>query len=111
MTDTAASVQDTVEETVDGWLSAFNDALERGDAEAASELFLDTSFWRDLVAFTWNIKTVENPDGIERMLSETLDRVGPRDFRTTEPPAEAEGVIEAWLAFETEAGRAPATCV
>ena len=105
MTDTAPAVQDTVEETVDGWLSDFNDALERGDAEAASELFLDTSFWRDLVALTWNIKTVENPDGIERMLSETLGRAKPRAFRTTEPPAEGEGVIEAWLAFETEVGR------
>ncbi len=105
MTDIAPSTQDTVEETVNGWLSAFNDALERGDAEAASELFLDTSFWRDLVAFTWNIKTVENPDGIERMLSATLDQARPRDFRLTEPPSEAQGVIEAWLAFETEGGR------
>jgi putative flavoprotein involved in K+ transport len=40
---------------VEQWLSSFEDALTRGDAAAASELFLEESFWRDLVAFTWNI--------------------------------------------------------
>ena len=29
----------------------------------------------------------------------------PRGWRTTEPPAEAEGVTEAWIEFETEVGR------
>ena len=29
----------------------------------------------------------------------------PRGFATTEPPAEAEGVTEAWFEFETETGR------
>ena len=41
------------------WLGRFEDALAAGDGAAAAELFLDDSFWRDLVAFTWNIKTVE----------------------------------------------------
>ena len=53
---------------VDQWLSRFDEALTAGDAAAASELFLDDSYWRDLVAFTWNIKTVEGPDGVRDML-------------------------------------------
>ena len=48
---------------VDQWLSRFEDALTEGDSAAAAELFADDGFWRDLVAFTWNIKTVEGPDG------------------------------------------------
>ena len=39
------------------------------------------------------------------MLEHTLPHVKARGFGTTEPPAEADGVTEAWLAFETEAGR------
>jgi putative flavoprotein involved in K+ transport len=95
----------TASEQVDTWLAAFNDALERGDAEAASGLFLETCFWRDLVAFTWNLRTVEGPAGVRDLLEHTLAHARPRGFRTTEEPAEAEGVTEAWLAFETEAGR------
>jgi len=34
------------------WLSGFDDALARGDAEAAAAQFAETCFWRDLVAFS-----------------------------------------------------------
>src|SRR6478609_8186396 len=95
----------TATETAERWLAAFNGALEKGDTAAVSELFLETSFWRDLVALTWNVTTVENPDGIRAMLDATLAHTRPRGFRTTEPATETEGVIEAWIAFETEAGR------
>jgi putative flavoprotein involved in K+ transport len=87
------------------WLSRFDQALTRGDAAAASELFAADCFWRDLVAFTWNITTVEGPDGVREMLEHTLAHAQPTDWRTTEEPAHAEGVTEAWLAFETAVGR------
>ena len=90
---------------VDQWLSSFDEALTSGDAAAASELFLDDSYWRDLVAFTWNIKTVEGPEGVRDMLEHNLERTKPSNWATTEEPTEAEGVTEAWLAFETDIGR------
>ena len=39
------------------------------------------------------------------MLGETLAGAKPRNWRVTEPPDEADGVVTAWLEFETEAGR------
>jgi putative flavoprotein involved in K+ transport len=90
---------------VDGWLSSFEAALTEGDSEAAAALFAEESFWRDLVAFTWNIKTLEGPAEVKEMLDHTLGQVKPRGWRTVEPPAEAEGVTEAWIEFETEVGR------
>src|SRR3954469_22494532 len=102
MTETA------VAPTVDQWLEGFADALERGDAAAAAERFLDDSYWRDLVAFTWKLKTVERPDEIRDMLAHTLEHVRPTGWRVTDPPTEAEGVTEAWLQFETAAGRGQA---
>jgi putative flavoprotein involved in K+ transport len=90
---------------VDQWLSRFDAALAQGDAAAAAELFLDDSYWRDLVAFTWNLKTVEGPAEIRDMLEHTLAHTKPHGWHTTEEPTETEGVIEAWLAFETEVGR------
>jgi putative flavoprotein involved in K+ transport len=106
MTDTTtAPEQQTAAQTVDAWLDDFNAALEAQDATRAAELFATTSFWRDLVALTWNITTVEGPDGVRDMLEHTLKSAAPHGFHVTEPPAEADGVTEAWLAFETKVGR------
>lgn len=89
----------------DEWLSRFDQALERGDSAAAAELFGEESFWRDLVAFTWNIKTVEGRAGVRDLLEHTLVRTKPRGWRVTEEPSVADGVTEAWIEFETAVGR------
>jgi len=102
MTDTAVEPATT---EVEQWLSRFEEALAAGDSAAAAELFLDDSYWRDLVAFTWNFKTVEGPAGVKDMLDHALAHTRPRGWATIEPPATAEGVTEAWIAFETEIGR------
>ncbi|NKQ52448.1 NAD(P)/FAD-dependent oxidoreductase [Amycolatopsis sp. K13G38] len=86
---------------VDDWLARFESALAARDTSGAAALFTVDSFWRDLIAFTWNIKTVEGRDGIEHLLTACLEHTGASGFRTTEPPAEADGVVEAWIEFET----------
>ena len=101
----APTTSDPVQERVDTWLHDFEDALTAGDVERAAGMFAATSFWRDLVAFTWNLKTVENPDGVADLLRATLDRTGPHGFRTAEPPDEADGITTAWIEFETAVGR------
>jgi putative flavoprotein involved in K+ transport len=92
---------------VTAWLSAFGDALAAGDPAAAAALFTEDCFWRDLVAFTWNIKTLEGRDAISAMLAETLPSVQPGGWAITggEEPADAGGVTEAWIDFETATGR------
>jgi putative flavoprotein involved in K+ transport len=93
------------QERVDAWLAAFESALTDRDVDRAAGMFATTSFWRDLVAFTWNLKTVENPDGVADLLRATLDQTDPTGFRTSEPPDEADGVTTAWIEFETAVGR------
>jgi putative flavoprotein involved in K+ transport len=90
---------------VDQWLSDFGSALSARDTAAAAALFHDESFWRDLVAFTWNLKTVEGPGEIEAMLDTQLEHIQPSGWHVTEPPDTADGVTTAWIAFETAAGR------
>jgi putative flavoprotein involved in K+ transport len=93
--------------TVTSWLSSFDAALRAGDAAAAAALFTEDCFWRDLVAFTWNITTVEGRAGVTDVLEHTLTTVQPSGWRITagEEPAEADGVTEAWIEFETAVGR------
>jgi putative flavoprotein involved in K+ transport len=93
--------------TVTTWLSSFDAALTAGDAAGAAELFTEDCFWRDLIAFTWNITTAEGRPAIVDMLEHTLPGVQPRNWRITEgeEPTQADGVTEAWIQFETAVGR------
>jgi putative flavoprotein involved in K+ transport len=90
---------------VEQWLSRFDEALTRGDSEAAAELFGEPSYWRDLVSFTWNIKTVEGREGVKQMLDHTLAQIKPGGWHATEEPSATDGVTDAWLGFETAVGR------
>src|ERR1700754_2031864 len=100
-----SNVMARVRERVDTWLAEFEEALAVRDIERVAGLFATSSFWRDLIAFTWNIATVEGREGVAELLRTTLDATGPWGFRTTEEPTEAGGVVEAWPVFETAVGR------
>ena len=104
---TATLEQSPAATAVTAWLSDFDAALTAGDAAAAAELFVEDCYWRDLVSFTWNITTAEGRPAIVDMLEHTLPHTQPRDWRITagEEPAEADGVTEAWIQFETAVGR------
>jgi putative flavoprotein involved in K+ transport len=85
-----------------GWLDAFSSALASGEIERASSLFGDECFWRDLVAFTWNVKTMEGRDEIAAMLGDELAAANPTIWRINGEPTQSNGVTEAWIAFETK---------
>ncbi|MBR9892444.1 NAD(P)/FAD-dependent oxidoreductase [bacterium] len=97
----------TVTAEVQDMLDSLNAALEEGDAQAASALFATDSYWRDLIAVTWNLKTVEGPAGVQDMLAAQLKHTKPRSFAVQEGelPGEDGGVITAWITFETAVGR------
>jgi putative flavoprotein involved in K+ transport len=95
----------SLEQRVDGWFSDLQAAFDARDSAAVAGLFAPECYWRDLVSFTWNIKTVEGRDEVAAMVDEVLDRVAPSGFETTEPPTEEGGVVTAWFRFETGVGR------
>ena len=105
MTELLTAPADLAQQRVDAWLADFEGALVARDVERAAGLFATSSFWRDLVSFTWNLTTVEGRDGVAGLLRATLDSTDPRGFTTTEPATEADGVTTAWIAFETAVGR------
>ncbi|CAN5324725.1 NAD(P)/FAD-dependent oxidoreductase [soil metagenome] len=81
----------------DVFLSRLDAALSRGDSAAAADLFAEDCYWRDLVSFTWNIKTCEGRAAIRQMLDATLSTVKPGTWRITETVSDTE----AWFTFET----------
>jgi len=101
----ASPEPDAADAHVTAWLADFESALAERDVEQAAAMFATTSYWRDLVSFSWNITTVEGRDGVADLLRATLDSTDPRGFVVTEPPEEAGGVTSAWIEFETAVGR------
>src|SRR4029079_16517652 len=93
------------QQRVDAWLADFEAAMAVRDIDRGAQKFAIDSFWRDLVAFTWNIKTVEGSDGVADMLGARLSDTAPRSFRTREAPTEDGDVTSAFIEFETAVGR------
>jgi putative flavoprotein involved in K+ transport len=105
MTQTLDTSTQTPTQRAERWLHDFEEALRARDVARAAGMFAATSFWRDLVSFSWNIATVENPEGAAELLTENLDRTDPTSFAVEEPADEAGGVTTAWFTFETAVGR------
>src|ERR1700743_389770 len=97
----------TLSARIQSFLDKFDAALAAGDIDAAVEMFAPECYWRDLVAFTWNIKTMEGRDQVREMLSACLGRAKPRNWKIAEGESatETDGVTECWVSFETGATR------
>ena len=85
------------------WLEALDAALASRDVAAAAALFADDCYWRDFVAFTWNLKTFEGREQIGQMLTDRLDHVAPTGWALAEDATGDAENTEAWINFETGA--------
>lgn len=88
-------------------LDKFGKALEAGDIDTAVNCFQEDCYWRDLVAFTWNLKTMEGRDQIRDMLQATLADTRPTGWTVAdgEEATEDGGITTAWITFETGVAR------
>jgi putative flavoprotein involved in K+ transport len=92
---------------VQAFLDRFGKALEDGRIDEAAGMFAEECYWRDLVAFTWNFRTLEGCGEIRDMLEAQLETVRPAAWKVAEgeEASEADGITEAWITFETEVAR------
>jgi putative flavoprotein involved in K+ transport len=93
------------------WLAAFGDALGGGDGAGIAALFAPECHWRDILAFTWDLRTASGADAIAARLDQALRGVRPRGFalaagRTPPRRVARAGTecIEALFTFETDTG-------
>ena len=93
--------------TVSDFLGAFGKALSDGDVDRAVDLFQTDCYWRDLVTFTWNIKTMEGKDQVRDMLKARLAETKPSNWAIAdgENATDTDGLIESWIQFETDVAR------
>ena len=87
------------------WLITLQKKLASRDAGAVAELFSDDCLWRDFIAFTWNIITIEKRVGVIEMLAARLAHVAPTNFAIDGDVKSTPTDDEFWFTFETAVGR------
>src|SRR3954469_16906899 len=96
----------------DNWLAQFEEALGKPDEALLKTLFHPDSYWRDVLALSWNIQTVNGADDILKELRLHAPGAGPTGFAMAPGRAAPRKVmragtnaIETIFKFETKVGR------
>jgi thioredoxin reductase len=103
--------QETLATIAANWLAQFEKALVKPDDVLLKTLFHPESYWRDVLALTWHIRTVNGFDVILRELKAHVGRAKPTGFKI-DPQRTAPrlvtragtNAIEAIFRFETVEG-------
>lgn len=93
--------------SAENWLSAFGDLLNARDYDRVAGMMHADCYWRDLLTFSWDFKTLHGVDAIKSWLIGTFDKVGAQGFRLEgEPTISAIGehstTLEFFFRFETK---------
>ena len=96
----------------DNWLAQFEEALAKPDDALLKTLFHPDSYWRDVLALSWNIQTLNGADAILKALPPLARSAAPTGFAIDPDRALPRKVmragtnaIEAIFRFETRVGR------
>src|SRR4051794_31297771 len=103
---------DNIDGAVANWPAQFEEAIARPDDGVLNTLFHPDSYWRDVLALSWNIQTINGADAILPELKAHASRAAPVGF-AIDPDRRAPrkvmragtNVIEAIFKFETTVGR------
>jgi len=103
---------DDVSIATENWLTQFESALATSDDTLLKTLFHPESHWRDVLALSWNIQTINGAEAILRALKADAGRARPAGFAIDPDRAAPRTVIragtstiEAIFKFETTQGR------
>src|SRR5258705_2969269 len=103
---------DDIPIAAENWLAQFETALAEPDDGLLKTLFHSDSHWRDVLALSWNLQTINGADAILTELKTHAHRAAPGAFRVDPDRAAPRRVtragtraIEAIFRFETAQGR------
>lgn len=114
MTETAeqSTTDQTATQIADGWLSGLQSALTASNAGEVTSLFAASATFRDLLAFSWNFRSLVGAAEIAAELTDPSGPARPRQLRlraNSAPQFQSQGEDRFLLVFfecEVDAGRA-----
>jgi cation diffusion facilitator CzcD-associated flavoprotein CzcO len=103
---------DDISIAAENWLAQFETAVANSDHSLLKTLFHPDSYWRDVLALSWNLQTVNGAGSILRELKALAISTSPSHFKIDPDRAVPRWVsragtntIEAIFKFETAQGR------
>ena len=87
------------------WLTRFAAALDNPADTDWTTLFVEDSYWRDFVAFSWNIVTVEGVEAIADMATRQAAAVAMHALEPADTALPASDDSQGWFTFETATAR------
>lgn len=78
------------------WLDRLQSALGDGAADATAELFHPDAWWRDLLAFTWDLRTAHGHDALAARIA-GASSAGSVSVSLTDRPVLVEAGAEPWV--------------
>lgn len=88
------------------WLDAFNEAMERTDSARLASMMHGDGYWRDLLSFSWEFKTLHGPAAVQTWLAQAFLAHTASNFRLEDEAAtgaigEHGETLEFFFTFET----------
>lgn len=90
------------------WLTAFGDKVSKNDIDGILSLLTDDSWWRDLLAMTWDFRSFQGTDRIRQFLADRLAGSKLSNFQLTSASVDDLYADLAWVrvhfTFENSVG-------
>ena len=103
---------DVITNTFSSWLQDFTSAIASADPARIADLFIEDSYWKDLLAFSWEFRLFSGRANIEAGLKALLPAVKPHSVRYGAGRSAprllkrlGKPVIEGFFDFDTQVGR------
>lgn len=96
------------------WLTRLETLLKRNDIASLPSIMHQDSWWRDMLAFSWDLRTIHGLDKLSTFFSENLSPTAPYNFKlkgggkfapNVQSPIEGLDWVESMFSFETKVGR------
>ncbi|RDW69808.1 putative flavin-containing monooxygenase YUCCA3 [Coleophoma cylindrospora] len=96
------------------WIDSLESLLKSNDAAGLARLMHQDCWWRDMLALSWDIRTIHGLDKVAEYLTLNLSHTTPQNLRLRETgkfapslghPTEGVEWIESMFDFETKVGR------
>jgi putative flavoprotein involved in K+ transport len=91
--------------SVADWVTQFEAALSAPERVDWSTLFTDECYWRDLLAFTWDIVTLDGRGAISAMVRKQTKIIGATGFALDVPGLPMTDASQGWFTFITSTAR------
>ena len=91
--------------SVGEWLKDFGQAMAAPGTADWSALFDEECYWRDLVALTWSIETMEGRAAIADMVATQQPVQKAAKFSLDDPALQLTDETQGWFTFETATAR------